>query len=290
MRILTEIDKLKKNIVLAVGTFDGLHVGHMKVIKTAVEIARQRGCKAVVLTFANHPLQYLNPSLQPKQLLDRESKHALLAAAGVDVLAEISFDKSFADLSADDFLNLMKDKQIVVGEDFRFGKDKQGSAKDFKDAVICPLVKAEGEIVSSSRIRHAISEGNLSLAEKLLGRPYTLAGIVQHGDERGRQLGFPTANLDIQQYELPPLGVYAGKVRTENKEYAGMVNLGNNPTFKMFQPRLEVHILDFQGDLYGKRIEVALLKYIRKQGTFTGAEQLQAQLQKDKEEILLAIK
>lgn len=290
MRILTEIDKLKKNIVLAVGTFDGLHLGHMNVIKTAVAIARQRGCEAGVLTFANHPLQYLNPTLQPKQLLDRDDKQRILAAEGVDVLAEITFDKNFADLTAKDFLALMADKKIVVGEDFHFGKDREGSAKDFKDAVICPLVKAEGEIVSSSRIRHAISEGNLSLAEKLLGRSYTLAGTVQHGEERGRQLGFPTANLDIQQYELPPLGVYAGKVRTENKEYAGMVNLGNNPTFKMFQPRLEVHILDFQGDLYGKRIEVALLKYIRKQGTFAGAEQLQAQLQKDKEEILLAIK
>ncbi|MCQ2362219.1 MAG: riboflavin biosynthesis protein RibF [Acidaminococcaceae bacterium] len=290
MRILTKIDKLKKNIVLAVGTFDGLHLGHMKVIKTAVEIARQMGCEVGVLTFANHPLQYLNPALQPKQLLDRDDKQRILAAAGVDVLAEITFDKNFADLTAKDFLALMADKKIVVGEDFHFGKDREGSAKDFKDAVICPLVKVDDEIVSSSRIRHAISDGNLSLAEKLLGRPYTLAGTVQHGDERGRQLGFPTANLDIQQYELPPLGVYAGKVRTENKEYAGMVNLGNNPTFKMFQPRLEVHILDFQGDLYGKRIEVALLKYIRKQGAFAGAEQLQAQLQKDKEEILLAIK
>ncbi len=290
MQILNKIEELNKNIVLAIGTFDGLHLGHANVVKTAVTIACQRGCEAGVLTFANHPLQYLNPSLQPKQLLDRESKHALLAAAGVDVLAEITFDKNFADLSAKDFLNLMQDKQIVVGEDFHFGKDKQGSAKDFKDAVICPLVKVDGEIVSSTRIRQAVSNGNLSLAEKLLGRPYTLAGNVQHGDKRGRQLGFPTANLDIQEYELPPSGVYAGKVKIENKEYAGMVNLGNNPTFKMFQPRLEVHILDFRGDLYGKRIEVSLLKFIRKQVSFAGAEQLKVQLQKDKEEILLAIK
>lgn len=290
MQILNKIEELNKNMVLAIGTFDGLHLGHANVVSTAVAIARQRGCEAGVLTFANHPLQYLNPSLQPKQLLDRESKHALLAAAGVDVLAEITFDKNFADLSAKDFLDLMQDKQIVVGEDFHFGKDKQGNTKDFKGAIICPLVKVDGEIVSSSRIRQAIRNGDLAVAEKLLGRPYTLSGVVQHGDERGRQLGFPTANLDIQKYELPPSGVYAGKVKIENKEYVGMVNLGNNPTFKMFQPRLEVHILDFQGDLYGKRIEVSLLKFIRKQAAFAGVGQLKEQLQKDKAEILLAIK
>lgn len=290
MQILNKIEELNKNMVLAIGTFDGLHLGHANVVSTAVAIARQRGCEAGVLTFANHPLQYLNQSLQPKQLLDRESKHALLAAAGVDVMAEITFDKNFADLSVKDFLDLMQDKQIVVGEDFHFGKDKQGSAKDFKDVIICPLVKVDGEIVSSSRIRQAISDGKLNLAAKLLGRPYTLSGVVQHGDERGRQLGFPTANLDIQKYELPPSGVYAGKVKIENKEYVGMVNLGNNPTFKMFQPRLEVHILDFQGDLYGKRMEVSLLKFIRKQAAFAGMGQLKEQLQKDKAEILLAIK
>lgn len=288
MRILTKIDKLKKNIVLAVGTFDGLHLGHTKVIRTAVEIARQRGCEVGVLTFANHPLQYLNPTLQPKQLLDRDDKQRILAAAGVDVLAEIAFDKNFADLTAKDFLALMADKKIVVGEDFHFGKNREGSAKDFKDAVICPLVKVGDEIVSSSRIREAIRNGDLAVAEKLLGRPYTLSGIVQHGDERGRRLGFPTANLDIQKYELPPLGVYAGKVRVGEQEYLGMVNLGNNPTFKMFQPRLEVHIFDFQGDLYGKRIEVSLLKYLREQRIFKGMEELKDQLAKDKAEILLA--
>lgn len=278
MKILKQISELNTRTVLAIGTFDGLHLGHWDVINTAVVEAKKSGLPSAVLTFANHPLSYINPKLQPKELLTSSEKHRLLAAAGVDLLVEVPFDKALAEITASDFVALVSRHRIVVGEDFHFGKNKQGEARCFHNSIIRPLLTLEGEVISSTRIRGAVETGDLALAGRLLGRPYAITGVVQHGDERGRLLGYPTANLDLCNLVVPPFGVYGAKVGT----HQGMANVGNNPTFGVTTPRLEVHLFDFQGDLYGQEISVVLGPKIRDQKHFPNVEELKAQLAQDK--------
>lgn len=294
MKILNKISELNSKTVMAIGTFDGLHFGHMDVINTGVAEAKKLGLPSAVLTFANHPLSYINPELQPKELITLAEKHRLLAAAGVDILVEIPFDETVAEISAKDFVQLVGNHKIVVGEDFHFGKDKKGDAHSFKDCIIRPLLKKEGEVISSTRIRRAVQSGDLALAKSLLGRPYVITGVVQQGDKRGRLLGYPTANLDVKNMVLPPLGVYGGKVLInpftalgpsspeEGTLFYAMVNLGCNPTFGVTEPRLEVHLFDFDGNLYGQTISVELGRKLRNQKQFANVEELKAQLAQDK--------
>lgn len=278
MKILNKISELNNRTVLAIGTFDGLHLGHWDVINTAVAEAKKLGLPSAVLTFANHPLSYINPKLQPKELITLAEKHRLLASAGVDILVEIPFDKNVAEISAKDFVDMVSHHKIVVGEDFHFGKDKQGDAHAFSDCIIKPLLKMDGEVISSTRIRRVVQAGDLALAARLLGRPYVISGVVQHGDERGRLLGFPTANLDVKNLVVPPLGVYKARVG----QFHAMANLGCNPTFGMTEPRLEVHLIDFDGNLYGQTISVELGKKLRDQKQFANVEELKVQLTQDK--------
>ena len=278
MKILNKISELNNRTVLAIGTFDGLHLGHWDVINTAVAEAKKLGLPSAVLTFANHPLSYINPKLQPKELITLAEKHRLLASAGVDILVEIPFDKNVAEISAKDFVGMVSHHKIVVGEDFHFGKDKQGDAHAFSDCIIKPLLKMDGEVISSTRIRRVVQAGDLTLAARLLGRPYVISGVVQHGDERGRLLGFPTANLDVKNLVVPPLGVYKARVG----QFYAMANLGCNPTFGVNESRLEVHLIDFDGNLYGQTISVELGVKLRDQKQFTNVEELKAQLAQDK--------
>lgn len=278
MKILNKISELNNRTVLAIGTFDGLHLGHWDVINTAVAEAKKLGLPSAVLTFANHPLSYINPKLQPKELITLAEKHRLLASAGVDILVEIPFDKNVAEISAKDFVGMVSHHKIVVGEDFHFGKDKQGDAHAFSDCIIKPLLKMDGEVISSTRIRMVVQAGDLNLATRLLGRPYVISGVVQHGDERGRLLGFPTANLDVKNLVVPPLGVYKARVG----QFCAMANLGCNPTFGVVEPRLEVHLIDFDGNLYGQTISVELGAKLRDQKQFANVEELIAQLAQDK--------
>lgn len=278
MKILNKISELNNRTVLAIGTFDGLHLGHWDVINTAVAEAKKLGLPSAVLTFANHPLSYINPELQPKELITLAEKHRLLASAGVDILVEIPFDKNVAEISAKDFVGMVSHHKIVVGEDFHFGKGKQGDAHAFSDCIIKPLLKMDGEVISSTRIRRVVQAGDLTLAARLLGRPYVISGVVQHGDERGRLLGFPTANLDVKNLVVPPLGVYKARVG----HFHAMANLGCNPTFGVIEPRLEVHLIDFDGNLYGQTISVELGAKLREQKQFANVEELKAQLAQDK--------
>lgn len=294
MKILNKISELNNRTVLAIGTFDGLHLGHWDVINTAVAEAKNLGLPSAVLTFANHPLSYINPKLQPKELITLAEKHRLLASAGVDILVEIPFDKNVAEISAKDFVDMVSHHKIVVGEDFHFGKDKQGDAHAFSDCIIKPLLKMDGEVISSTRIRRVVQAGDLTLAARLLGRPYVISGVVQHGDERGRLLGFPTANLDVKNLVVPPLGVYGGKVLInpfaalrpsspkEGTQFHAMANLGCNPTFGVTEPRLEVYLFDFDGNLYGQTISVELGAKLREQKQFANVVELKAQLAQDK--------
>ena len=278
MKILNKISELNNRTVLAIGTFDGLHLGHWDVINTAVAEAKKLGLPSAVLTFANHPLSYINPKMQPKELITLAEKHRLLASAGADILVEIPFDKNVAEINAKDFVGMVSHHKIVVGEDFHFGKDKQGDAHAFSDCIIQPLLKMDGEVISSTRIRRVVQAGDLTLAARLLGRPYVISGVVQHGDERGRLLGFPTANLDVKNLVVPPLGVYKARVG----QFHAMANLGCNPTFGVTEPRLEVHLFDFDGNLYGQTISVELGAKLRDQKQFANVEELKAQLAQDK--------
>lgn len=293
---LRQIHKLEKQCVVALGTFDGLHVGHQDVINVARRQARQRGHLLAVFTFQNHPLELICPERVPVALLTREEKYCLLEKLGVEVLIDLPFDKQLASLSPAEFLQkllLLGVSGIVVGENFTYGYKGAGNCKLLAEAAVenCfsldvrPLVKQQGEVVSSTLIRKALLEGNVEEATRLLGRAYSVTGMVAHGNERGRLLGFPTANLELAdtRVALPPIGVYAVRVRLLQNTYKGMANIGNNPTFGDVNTlRLETHIFDFQEDIYGKAITIEFVARVREQKTFSSLDALIVQLQNDK--------
>lgn len=295
---LRQIHKLEKQCVVALGTFDGLHVGHQDVIATARRQALQRGHLLAVFTFQNHPLELICPERVPVALLTKEEKYCLLEKLGVEVLIDLPFDKQLAGLSPAEFLQkllLLGVSGIVVGENFTYGYKGAGNCKLLAEVAVensfsldvRPLVKQQSEVVSSTLIRKALLEGNVEEATKLLGRPYSVTGIVAHGNERGRLLGFPTANLELadSRVALPPVGVYAVRVKLTQGSYKGMANIGNNPTFgDVNSLRLETHIFDFNEDIYGNAITIEFVAAVRKQVKFASVDALTAQLQRDKDE------
>lgn len=293
---LRQIHKLEKQCVVALGTFDGLHVGHQDVINVARRQARQRGHLLAVFTFQNHPLELICPERVPVALLTREEKYSLLEKLGVELLIDLPFDRQLASLSPAEFLQkllLLGISGIVVGENFTYGYKGAGNCKLLAEAAmdnsfsleVRPLVKQQGEAVSSTLIRQKLLEGHVEAAARLLGRPYTITGIVAHGNERGRLLGFPTANLELadNRVALPPVGVYAVRVRLSQGSYKGMANIGNNPTFgDVNSLRLETHIFDFSDDIYGQSITIEFVAAIREQVKFNSLDALITQLQQDK--------
>lgn len=285
--------------VIALGTFDGLHLGHNDVIKTAGEYARQNGLKLAVFTFSNHPLALIRPDLVPVRIISAEDKIKLLAACGVDYLINIPFTEDFAALSPDEFLEALKQfnyRCLVVGENFTYGflgsgktdtLERSGRKNGFK-VIVRPLVKMNGNIVSSTGIRNLIRAGHIGYANEMLGRAYAITGQIVHGEQRGRKLGFPTANIELVHGEMavPAPGVYAVTAEIEGKMYEGMGNIGNNPTFDDVEHvRLEVNLFDCSGDLYGKQMKVYFHKYIRAEKKFSGVEELCRQIDADKEAI-----
>lgn len=288
MQILNRLEQLNKS-VLAIGTFDGLHLGHQDIIRTARHLATELSLPLSVLTFRKHPLTLLRPQSAPLSLVDREQKCRLLADLGTDLLLDVDFTAEFAEISAEDFISKIREQQIVVGADFHFGKKALGNAGMLPKAVIRPLLHIDGEIVSSTSIRRAISTGDIIVANKLLGRPFAVRGQVEHGQQRGRTLGFPTANLSFGNYVVPAFGAYvvnvkfshdAGEGQTQAECY-GIANVGNNPTFGGVQPRLEVHLFGFEGNLYGKTLEVGFLHRLRGEKKFKDTQELVEQLKKD---------
>lgn len=303
MEIITDLNAGLKNkypaTVIALGTFDGLHLGHNDVIRTAKEYAAKNGLKLAVFTFSNHPLSLIRPDLVPVRILSCEEKIKLLAAMGVDYLISIPFTEEFAALSPDEFLDGLKQfnyRCLVVGENFTYGflgsgktetLERSGRKNGF-DVIVRPLVKAGGNIVSSTGIRNLIQAGHIEYANEMLGRVYSITGQIVHGDERGRKLGFPTANIELLHGEMavPAAGVYAVKAEIEGNVYNGMGNIGNNPTFNDVEhARLEVNLFDCSGDLYGKTMKVYFYKYIRAEQKFSGVEELCRQIENDKKTI-----
>ncbi len=282
----------------ALGTFDGIHLGHQDVIGATRKYAMQHHLQLMVFTFSTHPLAFLKPEKAPARLLDNDEKIKMMVDLGVDILVNLPFTQEFSQIPAEGFLQLLVKsgvKAVGIGDNYSFGAGGKGNLHLLKKehsrfgltVLARPLLKVEGKVVSSSNIRTLIQEGNMKLAGKMLGRPYAIRGTVVQGDQRGRLLGFPTANLRIlgRHIALPPFGVYAGKVHVEQKTYAAMINIGNNPTFSKQETRLEAHLLDFTGDLYGEFIQVELWDYVRGEKKFPSPEELVAQLAADQEKI-----
>ena len=303
MEIITSLDAELKNkypaTVIALGTFDGLHLGHTDVINTARDYAERNGLKLAVFTFSNHPLALIRPDLVPVRIISAEEKIKLLESFGVDYLINIPFTEDFAALSPDEFLDSLacfNYRCLVVGENFTYGflgsgktetLERSGRKNGF-DVIVRPLVKMNGNVVSSTGIRNFIEAGHIEYANRMLGRAYTITGTIVHGEQRGRKLGFPTANIELLHGEMagPAPGVYAVTASIEGSIYEGMGNIGNNPTFNDVEhARLEVNLFNCSGDLYGKTISVQFHKYIRAEKKFSGVEELCRQIEEDKKAI-----
>lgn len=303
MEIITSLDAELKNkypaTVIALGTFDGLHLGHTDVINTARDYAERNRLKLTVFTFSNHPLALIRPDLVPVRIISAEEKIKLLESFGVDYLINIPFTEDFAALSPDEFLDRLacfNYRCLVVGENFTYGflgsgktetLERSGRKNGF-DVIVRPLVKMNGNVVSSTGIRNLIQAGHIEYANRMLGRAYAITGTIVHGEQRGRKLGFPTANIELLHGEMavPAPGVYAVTASIEGSIYEGMGNIGNNPTFNDVEhARLEVNLFNCSGDLYGKTMSVQFHKYIRAEKKFSGVEELCRQIEEDKNAI-----
>ena len=300
IRSLEQLHTFTEPCVIALGTFDGLHLGHKDVIGSAKEYASQHGEKLAVFTFSNHPLSLIKPELVPVALLTQEQKHTCFEAMGVDLLLDIPFDEALANLAPEEFLQKLSNLNfscLVVGENFSFGKKGAGNIQTLTaftqehncKLIVRALVSDNQTVISSTAIRHLIAAGEVAKARYMLGRAYTLSGTVVYGNQRGNKIGFPTANLALEAAKIavPQGGVYAVKVYFEGKCYKGMGNIGKNPTFgDVEDARLEVNIFDFDGNLYGKEITVAFYERIRGEVKFTSVDELVGQIKKDKEVVL----
>lgn len=279
---------------VALGNFDGVHLGHRELVRRLVDRARPAGLAAVALTFDPHPLAVLAPDRAPVPLTTLEDRAALLQDVGLDGVAVLPFTQELARHSAEEFVRehlvgWLAARWVAVGEGFRFGRGRSGDAEllaregarlGFELLVVPPVLEAD-EPVSSTRVREALSRGAVDEAARLLGRPHRVAGTVVEGDRRGRQLGFPTANLLPPAVALPADGVYAGRVQLEGGSSPAVVNIGSRPTFDHGQLRLEAHLLDWAGDLYGRRLTVEFVARLRGEQRFPGPEALRAQIEQD---------
>ena len=282
-----------RGATVAIGNFDGVHLGHQALLKHAKPL----GDKLGVLVFEPHPQEFFKPGGERFRLTPFRAKARLLERVGVDVLYALHFDAAFAALSAEDFVtNVLVQgivaKHVVVGQDFQFGKGRAGNIEMLKARGLdrgftvstFDLVGSGPETkISSTRIREALREGKPEVAARLLGHAWTVEGRVEQGDKRGRTIGFPTANVSLEGYLEPALGVYAVRVELGGKSYNGVANFGRRPTFDKKDVLLEVHIFDYAGDAYGQQIVVSFISYLRPEMKFPGLDALKAQIGKDSE-------
>lgn len=291
---LEDLQALGVPLHLALGVFDGVHLGHQAVIARAVDAASRDGGLAGVLTFDPHPIRVIAPAKAPSALLETlEHKAQVMNHLGVQLLIPLHFDQELAAMEAAEFIAKLLTanvRTIAVGEDWRFGHHRSGDVTMLQNESAIhgfrleavPPVMHEGERISSTRIRQAIRDGNLVSAEQMLGRPFTVTGNVVEGKKLGRTIGFPTANLRTVDAQLPPSGVWVVRARLpDGSHVGGVANIGVCPTVGGTTRSLEVHLLDFQGDLYGKNLEIQFLNYLRPEARFPSIEALRVQIQLD---------
>jgi len=304
MDIINGFDEIKKdtNTVVTIGTFDGLHIGHKRIIEKLKEKAGFYKGRSAVITFNPHPRTVFNTTSPVGLLSTPEEKAELFGGVGVDLMWVINFTKEFASLTSEEFVKgylveKLGVKEIIIGHDHRFGKGRDGDEQKLKEigqkynftVTSVEAVNAEGKVVSSSGVRAALSAGDIRLANLYLDRLYSLRGKVIVGEKRGRTLGFPTANIGhIGQYKLVPAnGVYAVKIKLPGGIYDGVINIGKRPTFKDDELVIpEVNIFNFNSNIYGSDIEVRFVERLRGEVKFSSKEELIAQINKDKEESL----
>ncbi|WP_289027948.1 bifunctional riboflavin kinase/FAD synthetase [uncultured Paraglaciecola sp.] len=283
-----------KACVLTIGKFDGVHLGHQAVLSQVIIKARSLGLPATVMVFEPQPEELFTPEQAPARLSLLRDKYIQLKRLGVDRLLVVNFNCTFANLSAHHFVeellvNKLNVQYLVVGDDFRFGKDRTGDFALLKqegeqyqfDVVSTQSFKVEDDRISSTAIREALNHDDFDLAQQMLARPFSIAGKVLHGDKKGRTIGFPTANVLLKRCKAPVNGVFAVKVQIANKFYMGVANIGHRPTVNGQRSQLEVHLFGFSGNLYGKFISVALVRKIRQEMKFDSFELLHKQIQKD---------
>jgi riboflavin kinase/FMN adenylyltransferase len=284
-----------RGLVIALGNFDGVHLGHQVVIRRAVEEGRKRGLRVGVVTFDPHPQAVLRPRSELKLLTSLEVRKEMLLACGVDEVHAMRFDENLSKKNPEEFVREVlvgkfKAAVVVVGENFRFGYKASGNVEDLRrymremggEAYAVPIYAFLGESINSTTIRALIADGEVREAARLLGRPYSLRGKVVVGDKRGRVIGFPTANVLPEACSLVPgRGVYVGHVWIEAECYGACTNVGVAPTFDQRASRVEAHLLDYQGDLYRRVVEVTFVERLRPEKRFSGADELKEQIARD---------
>lgn len=301
MNLFDHVANIKKSyptIAVALGTFDGLHIGHQQVIGGAVDWAKKNNGVSAVFTFSNHPLSVVLPEICPPLIYSNEVKACLLDKMGVDILFNIPFTSELLQLSPEMFIDILhtniEPKQIIIGPNYSFGYKGKGTPEMLQLAgehlgfgvEVYPAVTKNGLIVSSTAIRNHLAAGRIEEASALLGRQYTIYNMtVVSGQRRGRQLGYPTANLALPPgLIIPPDGVYAVRIRYGHQLYTGVANIGSNPTFTDQSRRIEVHILDFSQDIYQQTLDIVLFKRLRHEIRFDSPELLKQQIALDIEQ------
>lgn len=302
MRWLDHRERIPESLrgaIIALGNFDGFHKGHQAVAREAIEWARAEGRPAIIATFDPHPVRFFKPDVPPFRLTTLEQRQELYLAAGATAMLVFHFDAELASTTAEDFVRvLLADRLgvagVVTGEDFTFGKGRAGDRARLEElgreagiaARAVPPVMEGGAPVSSSRIREALRGGDPRAAATLLTRPFAIRGVVEHGDKRGRDIGYPTANLAIENYLRPRFGIYAvtGRVLATGQILKGAANIGVRPQFEPPKELLEPHFFDFSGDLYGQEIEIAFHHFLRPEAKFDSLDSLVAQIERDCDE------
>jgi riboflavin kinase/FMN adenylyltransferase len=293
LRSISELSEVSGPVTLSIGVFDGVHLGHQAVLQSAMGDAATSGATAVALTFDPHPARILRKELAPRLLTSTPHKARLIEALGMPYLLVVPFDEVFAAQPAEMFIRALAAtchplRKICVGEQWAFGHNRTGNVAllrklggelDFT-VTETPAVAIEGGTISSTRIRNAVEQGDLDTARMLLGRDYTILGTVEHGDELGRRIGFPTANLRAHNEQFPPDGVYAVRVQIDDAILPGVANVGYRPTVSggIAERKLEVHIFDFEGDLYGRDIDVDFIAFLRGEKKFENLDALKVQI------------
>ncbi len=293
-RSLDDIVEFGRETVVTFGVFDGIHLGHQAVINTLLKRAAHDNLMSVLVGFYPHPLAFLAPERCPPILTALSKRIEILQQFGIDEIVMLSFDAQIASMSPESFVECVllekcRARHVVVGYACQFGKDRAGNAERLVelsqgypfDVSIVPPTEVEGAPVHSTRIREALAQGDLEQSSRLLGRPYSLIGTVVHGDGRGREIGFPTANIETQNQVYPPNGVYAIRAKLEERWLDGVLNIGIRPTFSGVNTQVEGHFFNFDETIYGKPVEIFFVEKIRNERKFPNPEFLIQQIQRD---------